>query len=356
MAKHSPPQLMLDSSDPSFLAQVLHLLPTLRDSVVHFGHYVRAPEDGRAFMGGTCSGGIDRGVWQSCRRSHDLYLVFRIFISSTITVVIVACPSLAVSPSATAVAAVAAPLQHAYHAYSPLPALTATQPRTAPPVAAGTTVAQHQRPAAALPKPTPQIHCTPATPRPHTSKDQPPHFPALPPVPATPSQTPAQPARARQPATILEQAPPPVSAEFIEKLRAIQNPNALMPELVAADTPENHAAYRANVLQFEQDHGDQGPWLTRPYPLSPGTFKQTLNLCTVCARGSHPAHKCPAEAKGESIPRPEQIFRNMLWNTPTPAQRVKDVQHVEFVDDVGPEDEWEQYEGYELGNEGGQRA
>ncbi|QRW13773.1 Retrovirus-related Pol polyprotein from transposon [Ceratobasidium sp. AG-Ba] len=264
--------------------------------------------------------------------------------------------SLAVSPSATAIAAVAAPLQHAYHAYSPLPPLTATQPRTAPPVAAGTTVAQHQRPAAALPKPTPQIHRTPATPRPHTSKDQPPHFPALPPVPATPSQTPAQPARARQPATILEQAPPPVSAEFIEKLRAIQNPNALMPELVAADTPENHAAYRANVLQFEQDHGDRGPWLTRPYPLSPGTFKQTLDLCTVCARGSHPAHKCPAEAKGESVPQPEQIFRNMLWNTPTPAQRVKDVQHVEFVDDVGPEDEWEQYEGYESGNEGGRRA
>ncbi|QRW10185.1 Retrovirus-related Pol polyprotein from transposon opus [Ceratobasidium sp. AG-Ba] len=40
------------------------------------------------------------------------------------------------------------------------------------------------------------------------------------------------------------------------------------------------------------------------------------------------------------------------WNTPTPAQRTRDVQHVDFVDDLGPEEEWEQYDGYESGNEG----
>ncbi|QRV80751.1 Retrovirus-related Pol polyprotein from transposon [Ceratobasidium sp. AG-Ba] len=277
--------------------------------------------------------------------------------------------TLAVTPQ---VPVATTPSHHGYYAYSSPPAQPTTQPLVVSPLVAGTTVAQHQRPASALPKPTPQTHRTPATPRLQSSKDQPPHLPALPAVPATPSHTPVHAARSGKPAIILEQGPPPVSSEFIEKLRAIQNPNAVMPELVATDSPENHAAYRANVLQFEQDYGDRGPWLTRPYPLSPGTFKQTLDLCTFCARGCHPPHKCPAESKGESVPRPEQIYRNMLvsklrreakstragvqWNTPTPAQRTRDVQHVDFVDDLGPEEEWEQYDGYESGNEGGRRA
>ncbi|QRV79851.1 Retrovirus-related Pol polyprotein from transposon [Ceratobasidium sp. AG-Ba] len=276
---------------------------------------------------------------------------------------------LAVTPQAPVATT---PSYHGYYAYGAPTTQPPAQPRVAPPSVAGTMVAQHQRPASALPKPTPQIYRTPATPRHQLSKDQPPHFPALPAVPMTPSHTPAQPARPGKSITILEQGPPPISSEFIEKLRAIQNPNAVMPNLVATDTPENHAVYRASVLQFKQDHGDRGPWLTRPYPLSPGTFKQTLDLCTVCARGSHPPHKCPAETKGESVPRHEQVYCSMLvselrraakktragvqWNTPTPAQRVKDVQHVDFGDDLGPEEEWEQYDGYESGNEGGRRA
>ncbi|QRV78796.1 Helitron helicase-like domain at N-terminus [Ceratobasidium sp. AG-Ba] len=207
-------------------------------------------------------------------------------------------------------------------------------------------------------------------------------FPAGSPFEFLPELPPSSPARSRRsvtpttpPSTMLEQGPPPVSAVFVAKLQAVQNPNAFLPELVDENNADTQARYRADVLRYQELHGDREPFFNRPYPLSPGTRRQTLDLCTKCAKGNHPNSKCPAESKSELVPENERLYRDMLvsdlrkkkksssragvqWNTPTPAPRPRDVNQVEVNQvEVVEESEalWEQY-GYESGNEQGRRA
>ncbi|QRV85114.1 Retrovirus-related Pol polyprotein from transposon [Ceratobasidium sp. AG-Ba] len=267
--------------------------------------------------------------------------------------------TLAVTPQ---VPVATTPSHHGYYAYSSPPAQPTTQPLVVSPLVAGTTVAQHQRPASALPKPTPQTHRTPATPRLQSSKDQPPHLPALPAVPATPSHTPVHAARSGKPAIILEQGPPPVSSEFIEKLRAIQNPNAVMPELVATDSPENHAAYRANVRSLNKTTATEALGSRGRTRLLQGSrdFKQTLDLCTFCARGCHPRptvsgrvkrRECaaagtdlPEHARQQAQAGGKEYSGRCTMEHANPGPAHEGLQHVDFVDDLGPEEEWEQYD------------
>ncbi|QRV96442.1 Retrovirus-related Pol polyprotein from transposon [Ceratobasidium sp. AG-Ba] len=276
--------------------------------------------------------------------------------------------NLSVAAPSTPKPPVASPSHYAYNPAQSLvaspvapPAVPPHQPRAV----ARSTVAQHQKPAPNLPKPTPQPQRFAfSTPKPGLERQPPPH-PGPSPNTLAPPRTPTPgPDRSQTP---LEQAPPPFSADFVARLREVQNPDAVMPELVTDDTPENRNAYQASVRKFKQEHGKSKPWYTRPYPLTPGTFRQTLDLCTRCARGAHPNHLCPAEEKGEMVPEPEREYRDMLvsdlrraakrgragaqWGTPLPAQRTKDIHQVTFAANPGPEEDWEQYDEYESGNE-----
>ncbi|QRW13144.1 Retrovirus-related Pol polyprotein from transposon [Ceratobasidium sp. AG-Ba] len=252
--------------------------------------------------------------------------------------------------------------------FSPASA-TRASPQT--PALGASTLAQHQKPTHGyLPSTTDSRRTVQIKPEEgYPARDPAPH--------QTPPNLPAQLNTPIQPRTvppksnsILEQGPPPVSAEFVAKLQAVQNPSAVLPKLVDENNPDTQARYRASVLSYEQAYGDREPFFNRPYPLSPGTRRQTLDLCTKCAKGNHPNSKCPAELKGELVPENERLYRDMLvsdlrkkkkavpragaqWNTPTPAPRLRDVNQVEVVDE--DEESWEQY-GYESGNEEGRRA
>ncbi|QRV85601.1 Retrovirus-related Pol polyprotein from transposon [Ceratobasidium sp. AG-Ba] len=274
------------------------------------------------------------------------------------------------------------PNGYANHTPAPLSPAPGPTVRLSPqtPTLGTSTLAQHQKPT---------HRYLPSTPDPrqatrfrsddgNPARNPPPHSTPLPSLPA-PLETPVQsrtiPPKPNQPSTMLEQGPPPVSAVFVAKLQAVQNPNAFLPELVDKNNADTQARYRADVLRYQELHGDREPFFNRPYPLSPGTRRQTLNLCTKCAKGNHPNSKCPAESKSELVPENERLYRDMLvsdlrkkkksssragvqWNTPTPAPRPRDVNQVKVNQvEVVEESEalWEQY-GYESGNEQGRRA
>ncbi|KAG8708653.1 hypothetical protein FRC09_001117, partial [Ceratobasidium sp. 395] len=180
--------------------------------------------------------------------------------------------------------------------------------------------------------------------------DKPPHMPdSVPPNLLLPPSTPAQPRTPVPPQTktrILKQGPASPSAEFLARLQEVQKPNTALPEFVVNDTPEEHGLYNAKVDKFDVNHGALGPWFTRPCPLSPGTRRQTIDLCTVCAKGNHPTYLCPAVELGGCIPEQERTYREMLvgdlrraakkgragaqLNTPTPLQRTRDINQVEY--------------------------
>ncbi|KAG8793384.1 hypothetical protein FRC12_002836 [Ceratobasidium sp. 428] len=242
------------------------------------------------------------------------------------------------------------------------------------------TLGQHQSTPAKAPPSTPStqrdncaVSFAPTTPS--ATKDMPPHMPdaslSQPPVPPS---TPVQPRTAIPPQTRLwnlEQGPAPPSAEFLARLQEVQKPNTILPDFALEDTPEAHGQYQASVTRFEVNHGTLGPWFTRPFPLSPGTRKQTIDLCTVCAKGNHPTYLCPAETLGGRIPERERTYREMLVSdlrraakknrageqpyTPTPGQRTRDVNQVEYEEtkvqalEEEDEEEWDAYAWYYAG-------
>ncbi|QRW07877.1 Retrovirus-related Pol polyprotein from transposon opus [Ceratobasidium sp. AG-Ba] len=151
---------------------------------------------------------------------------------------------------------------------------------------------------------------------------------------------------------------PPAAAQ------APQTPNPRpmrdpIPELVP-NTPEERGRYGNLVSEFNSKFGVRAtPTLSKPYPLTPGTFKQTWDVCVRCGRGFHTSVECQDQ---NPLPESERSMRSAilgsLWRpnaragtmpgTPTPGQRfVRETAQLEEEDIPYPEH-------YESENEEGQ--
>ncbi|KAF8597423.1 hypothetical protein BDV93DRAFT_562309 [Ceratobasidium sp. AG-I] len=120
---------------------------------------------------------------------------------------------------------------------------------------------------------TPQVAFGTVTPipRPTPGRQDPPHMPQLPPRPPTPLQ-PLGPGE-----------------------RPLRDPfPAVLP-----DTQEARTAYASRVEQWKQLNRGRQPTMDRPFPLSPGTYEQSRDVCVKCGRGFHYSLEC--EATGDSV-------------------------------------------------------
>ncbi|KAG9085482.1 hypothetical protein FS749_004386 [Ceratobasidium sp. UAMH 11750] len=185
----------------------------------------------------------------------------------------------------------------------------------------------------------PPAQVIPQAPEPQASREQPPHM----------AQQPAPPVSQPQ----LESDPPPMSDSFLARLQAVQTPGAKLPEVATPNTQENRTVYRDEVKRYETKHGSLTPSPYRPYPLTPGTRRQTADLCPKCGRGNHSVWICPAESKAETVPEPERAYRAIVakelregrspsragsqWGTPTPPQRMRDISQLELEE----EEQWD---------------
>lgn len=135
--------------------------------------------------------------------------------------------------------------------------------------------------------------------RAESTRQQPPHFqtpPATVPAFAAPSVPPATPARSTP---------------------ALRDP---MPALVAENTPAAQAHHKALVTQWEERFRDLQPSVSRPYPLSPGTFEQTRDVCVKCGRGTHTALQCKAEP-AQVLPEHERQMRGAILRSLKPPSQ-----------------------------------
>ncbi|QRV96803.1 Retrovirus-related Pol polyprotein from transposon opus [Ceratobasidium sp. AG-Ba] len=163
---------------------------------------------------------------------------------------------------------------------------------------------------------------TPETPaRNQPARHNPPHMPG----PAT-----------EQPATVPAPAP--------------QTPNQhpmrdLVPDVIP-NTAEERAKHKVLLAEFNNKYGELAtPTMSKPYPLLPGTFKQTRDICIRCGRGFHTAIQCD---NPNPLPKSERGMRaailGTLWRpsragtipgTPTPGARlVHDTAQLEEEDEV----------------------
>ncbi|QRV73371.1 Retrovirus-related Pol polyprotein from transposon [Ceratobasidium sp. AG-Ba] len=131
------------------------------------------------------------------------------------------------------------------------------------------------------------------------------------------------------------------------------------PDLVAENTPSERARYNGLVAEFHAKFGDDTPNMSKPYPLSPGTFKQTRDVCIKCGRAFHTAVQC--KDRSAWVPEEERTMRGVILGslirsakagsmqgTPTPGPRfVRDTAQLE------EEAEEEQLAQYESENEQG---
>ncbi|QRV79987.1 DEAD/DEAH box helicase [Ceratobasidium sp. AG-Ba] len=158
-------------------------------------------------------------------------------------------------------------------------------------------------------------------PRAPRAQDEPPHMPG-PPAPPTTPQTPAGPVESVA-SRAARSGQPPVGATLIP------------------DTPEARTQWRQRQQEWLNTHGQVWPELDKPYPLTPGTYEPTA----------------PIE---ESLGNLERNYRKKVRNalrdqrragsqpsTPTPGQRYRETNQVEFSE---PESEPESM-GYLSGNE-----
>ncbi|QRW01586.1 Retrovirus-related Pol polyprotein from transposon [Ceratobasidium sp. AG-Ba] len=125
------------------------------------------------------------------------------------------------------------------------------------------------------------------------------------------------------------------------------------------DTPESRTQWAQKKQEWANTHGQVWPELDKPYPLTPGTYEPTANLCTRCGKGNHYYLYCQAPME-ESLGDLERDYRKKVRNalrnerragsqpsTPTPGQRYRETNQVEFSE---PESEPESM-GYLSGNE-----
>ncbi|QRV96465.1 Retrovirus-related Pol polyprotein from transposon [Ceratobasidium sp. AG-Ba] len=214
---------------------------------------------------------------------------------------------------------------NAQPAVSPYPSSLRRTP-TPVPTSPGTTLTQGPIPAPNFaPARAPQVGFAPLPPetpaRNQPPRDNPPHMPdSSPPAAAQVPQTPAQ--------------------------RPMRDP---MPELVP-NTPEERGRHSGLVSEFNNKYGARAtPTMSKPYPLTPGTFKQTRDVCVRCGRGFHTAVECQDR---NPLPESERSMRmaivGSLWRpnaragavpgTPTPGQRfVRDTAQLEEEENPYPE-------------------
>ncbi|QRW07696.1 Retrovirus-related Pol polyprotein from transposon [Ceratobasidium sp. AG-Ba] len=192
---------------------------------------------------------------------------------------------------------------------------------------------QVSQPDATPPPPTRPLPQAPA------ARDEPPHMP-LPPVPPATPQTPAGPVELVA-SRVSRASQPPAGATLIP------------------DTPESRTQWRQKQQEWLSTHGQVWPELDKPYPLTPGTYEPTANLCTRCGKGNHHYLYCQAPIE-ESLGDLERDYRKKVRNalryerragsqptTPTPGQRYRETNQVEMSE---PESEAESM-GYLSGNE-----
>ncbi|QRV91923.1 Retrovirus-related Pol polyprotein from transposon opus [Ceratobasidium sp. AG-Ba] len=156
----------------------------------------------------------------------------------------------------------------------------------------------------------------------------PPHMPAAP--PSTP-QTPSGPL-------------PSVMSRALN----LQGSQIIRPGGKVDNSPVGIADYQARRDEWHKANPGKWPSSRRPYPLSPGTFEQTLELCPRCGRENHSVLECTAsgpytlaeherkyqESVQRRLSREAEVNR---WagtqpDTPTPAPRYQDTHQVEYSD------------------------
>ncbi|QRW10613.1 Retrovirus-related Pol polyprotein from transposon [Ceratobasidium sp. AG-Ba] len=105
------------------------------------------------------------------------------------------------------------------------------------------------------------------------------------------------------------------------------------PKLVAENTASERARYNRLVNEFNKKYGKLAtPNMSKPYPLSPGTFKQTWDVCIKCSRDFHTAIQC--KDRNAWLSESERTMRGVILgsliraskagsmpDTPTPAPR-----------------------------------
>lgn len=106
------------------------------------------------------------------------------------------------------------------------------------------------------------------------------------------------------------------------------------------DTPEGREEYARRVAEWNEKFPGMYPSPARPFPLSPGTRAQTLELCVKCGRGEHLAIDCSAPPN-QHLPERERAYRSLLVRQiranaprarPGPA-RTRETYVVEVVED-----------------------
>lgn len=80
---------------------------------------------------------------------------------------------------------------------------------------------------------------------------------------------------------------------------------------LAEDTQDNREAHALLVAEWLRRNPRGTAPLSDPYPLSPGTYEQTIDLCLKCARGYHFSTACP---NPEIITEQERSYRHKLLN------------------------------------------
>ncbi|KAG9088877.1 hypothetical protein FRC06_001806 [Ceratobasidium sp. 370] len=176
-----------------------------------------------------------------------------------------------------------------------------------------------------IPAPQPPVETRPLLlpPRTPLTHQQPPHMAQPPPSSLTPL-TPLGPVRSVLSRVEAAQSAPPAGGSRIP------------------DTQESQEQWQTQVAQWHSENEGRWPTLKRPYPLSPGTFKQTASLCPKCGRGEHSVLSCPARGD-EVLEEHECKFREAVARrlkdhgrageqptTPTPAMRFRETSLVEL--------------------------
>ncbi|QRV73348.1 Retrovirus-related Pol polyprotein from transposon [Ceratobasidium sp. AG-Ba] len=160
-------------------------------------------------------------------------------------------------------------------------------------------------------------------------RDDPPHMTAPPSTPQTPAG--------------------PLSLVF-SRVSAAQTRVSLPAGVRVDDSPQAVAEYNTCVAEWHKQNPRRWPSSCSPFPLSPGSLQQTLELCPKCGVANHTVLECKSRTGVDALDEYERKYRESVQrslsrdadnarcagaqpHTPTPAQRfpqTSDVQHVEY--------------------------
>ncbi|KAG8730925.1 hypothetical protein FRC10_002245, partial [Ceratobasidium sp. 414] len=182
---------------------------------------------------------------------------------------------------------------------APLPTATQTRVPNTP-----SFVRVQPTPAGATAVPMPSAPSTPSQPR---VRQTPPHIPQQP-TPHTPTHLPAQVPRVVQTTPVLQA--PPASGDGYPLRDALPT--------VLEDSPATRSDHELQVEQYRQTYRTKPPGIERPYPLTPGTYAQTRDVCVRCGRGFHFAAECDA-ASHLILPDRETSMRKAILKSMKPV-------------------------------------